>query len=412
MKIKNKIMFRRFFLSVITSFFFTSILLGQEISFYSFGNAYEYEIRLANEAFECISNQCFDQLSRTKFIDPNTRLDDGLKEYLDSLKTMTNLHYRILNRRVLYYDVDLPPLTFYGVYYFAETEEVFFQVKLTLSYQSGGLLKADEIALVQGDFFLTPEKFRYHYDAATGASNIPMMPPDLLPEKVIAMDLYKSSRINLCNSCEKKRVSKKEGQYWLNESFPYAFISELDHGLYLAQKEALYGVVNEANEILLPFEFEKIEAKTSGLFIVEKNGLQGVYNEKGEIVLPAIYKEIKVRLTHSVAGSLPTVFIVKKDNSYGVLSEKGRVIIPFQYDLIELFFSKIYRVKKKDKYGLASLKGRMLMELSSVNIDFESFEYSDRIINITNKKGELEMIRIVESDEEFQIEKVSPSLKE
>ncbi|MEM7298986.1 MAG: hypothetical protein AAF391_12055, partial [Bacteroidota bacterium] len=247
----------------------TSAIYSQNVTYYCFGNGYDYELETAYQALKCISNQCFDQLERTRFIDQDTYIDSILVHYLDSLEQMADGldKVKVPMWKKHYKSTGIAPLTFYGQFFFHKSKEVFFQIKLSLSYETGGLLRADSITVLTDNFPGSLDNFQYQYDYDNGSKtnfSFPPPPPPVPPvEEIFNLSLipsiYKNGRINLCNACQVKAVAiDADHLYWLQENYSYEYLRILHDNRYLVKKDGLSGVIDKSNQVIIPLIYDDL----------------------------------------------------------------------------------------------------------------------------------------------------------
>jgi len=99
---------------------------------------------------------------------------------------------------------------------------------------------------------------------------------------------------------------------------------------YLAENnENKYGVINESNEIIVPFIYDEIKKiPKQSQFVVKKDDLYAVINIQDEIIIPFLYSNILI-------CENTNYLICKKDNLHGILEGSGKVLLDFNYDKIE-----------------------------------------------------------------------------
>lgn len=72
----------------------------------------------------------------------------------------------------------------------------------------------------------------------------------------------------------------------------YKFLFPWGNGLYIAQKDSLYGIIDSNENIILPFDYNHIEKSIYG-FTVKRNGKIGFIDKQGEELLPCIFSSLK-----------------------------------------------------------------------------------------------------------------------
>ena len=370
-------------------------IFSQNLEYYTSGNGYNFEIAIAIQALDCISQHCIDGLKRTKFVDSNTRYDERLvNEFVSELNSRIDAGFTLTDQPFRY-EVETEPLSFYRTFYDKSSGEILFQLELILGYQSG-LLRADTIEVRSKDFVLTKSAKLYDItdEDYQRDTNIPY-PPQANEIEVI----YKTRGAKLCGDCKQKKIITvdQKRNFWLKEKYKYDHLYLHNNGLIMAKTNNFQGIIDADNKELIPLIFDKIESISTGHFKVYKSGKEGIYSISGNSVLPTEYEKIDIKRIYRTQNFAETRFIVKKNGLVGVMAEDGREIISLEYDEIELFYSNYFLVKKGKYYGLISKDGNLVLDISYQDINFTNglaftLEVIDkggknRTLFIKNEKG-------------------------
>ncbi len=145
-----------------------------------------------------------------------------------------------------------------------------------------------------------------------------------------------------------------------------------------------HGVINTKGKCVIPLKYadcsritiwpenrEREREKT--FFIMKKGSLYGVINEKNEVVIPFEYNGIKY-------DSDSKKLICKKRRRYGVLDLEGKIIVPFEYTVYDYEWkSNKYRfgVMKKGTQKVLKAEARLLRAVFGINDapDEEDYTY-------------------------------------
>lgn len=125
---------------------------------------------------------------------------------------------------------------------------------------------------------------------------------------------------------------------------PYRRLHTLRDGLYRAQKDRLWGVIDQQQKVLLPFEYEYVNQTDEGYLIVKKDGKFGVLNTSFQPVIPMLYQDLVCEDIQNCIAML--------DGKWGVLVNTRDVLIPFEYLDIERAAGKTYMAKKTHYWGI------------------------------------------------------------
>ena len=178
-----------------------------------------------------------------------------------------------------------------------------------------------------------------------------------------------------------QKANKKLGQAYYDKI-------ELSSPYYIARKNGKYGIINQENEILIPFEYTRIDKKNSKYFRVYKDDYQGVLNKDLEIVVPVKYKSMKhIGRTYHFRNETDTLFFdqrnvevveipiltksrEEREAEYAVRrksikkpkSSETRMIDGTEYDFIREQYGLMYLWKDR-KSGIANRKGEFIVPL-------------------------------------------------
>ena len=154
-----------------------------------------------------------------------------------------------------------------------------------------------------------------------------------------------------------------DGEEFQPMSYEKWVYDRTDSGLTPVMKDKLWGYVNEAGEVVIPFEYEKTQVFHEGLAVVVKNGKMGFINMKNEVVIPFEYDfDWRARFSEGLS-------IFKKDKKFGFINTKGEEIIPPEYESALYFQNNGLAIVEKDgKKGLIDKKGNVIVLFEFVEI--------------------------------------------
>lgn len=117
------------------------------------------------------------------------------------------------------------------------------------------------------------------------------------------------------------------------------------NGLAIAKKSNLYGIVNSAGIVVLPFDYDDISNYDNpSMFKVIDNHRCGIAGRNGTLVTEIIYNEIE----YVSAGEI----YLSIGNAKGMCNIDGRIIIPVEYDDIAYSGNLIAMVKIGSRWTL------------------------------------------------------------
>lgn len=180
------------------------------------------------------------------------------------------------------------------------------------------------------------------------------------------------------------------------EAFDYCGGCGMKGGYVFAQKNGKWGVVNFANETLVPFDYEHehtfmrsdnwilcfkkdgkqvvlnlaakkefgppeytdMEITPNGFLVAKKNGYYGLINEDGTPVTDFVYDGIRSPYGESDAGPF---LEIAKNKKTGILREDGKVIIPPAYNGDITCYANCFIVPVNGNYNLLDTTGKKLL---------------------------------------------------
>ena len=122
------------------------------------------------------------------------------------------------------------------------------------------------------------------------------------------------------------------------------------------------GIVNWQNEILVPFEYQKIETLADNYLQIRKNYFFGIMNLQGQLLVPPEYDYVEyarpdkfivhkgdleglvnanhqflLSLTYQDLNSVENCIIAKRNGKYGVYDKSINTLIPIEYESAEFY---------------------------------------------------------------------------
>ncbi len=167
----------------------------------------------------------------------------------------------------------------------------------------------------------------------------------------------------------------------------YEELSPLLEQYYLAKRNGKYGVINLANEVILPFEYSEISYKKEADFVVaNKVGQteQEWYNNKLEKQLNGIISEMDTQKAYFRAYvngeykyynfkfeekpsqeclTANSLFLRKKDGKYGYVNKQNEVVVDYIYEDAKEFNQHGFAaIKQNGKWGAIDASGKIIVE--------------------------------------------------
>lgn len=145
--------------------------------------------------------------------------------------------------------------------------------------------------------------------------------------------------------------------------------------LYRVGINNLYGIVDNTGNEIIPISYARLEILTSQLILAQKSdGTTGLINNKNEIIIPFANREYEYRHHKWI--------IYKENELLGLFNEKGKLLISNKYEEIVLLNDNYWRVKKNGLYGIIDSNNKEILPIQN-NIVYELYnlnsagEYSE-----------------------------------
>lgn len=189
----------------------------------------------------------------------------------------------------------------------------------------------------------------------------------------------------------------EEAHYFIND---YASV----------KKKGKWGVINQKQQVVIPFEYDSLGHYTHHRFLITKNGKKGLITEKNDLITP-LYDDLKRdfqgfafakvadkwQIINETTGKAITepfydaiegldvglkaiesqyddtfiytlsdeiyyqIFKVKKNNLYGWVNDQGKELTPIKYDKISRSYGGLSIVKVGNNYGVINIEGKEIL---------------------------------------------------
>ena len=186
----------------------------------------------------------------------------------------------------------------------------------------------------------------------------------------------------------------------LHNKIDYSYIGEFFHDRAIAFKNGKWGVINKRNEIVIPFQYDKIsylENTDNRLFKVEKNkDLYGCINSKAEVIVEVNYDQVKEIHDGMIS--------VRKNGNWGFTNVDGMEKIPCIYRSVKPFSEGLAAVYIKGKWGFVDKEGNMVIPAKYYAVGM----FSEGLAWVQEKPGIIDFIN-PKNEIVFQIEALAAS---
>jgi len=142
------------------------------------------------------------------------------------------------------------------------------------------------------------------------------------------------------------------------------------HLLYFKNKKGKYGLINEINgNIISPAIYDNVlqcfDNIKNKYFAVQKGKKFGLINEKNEVIIPFEYDDIDLDLVFNHNDKIEDIqIVVSKNGKYGTIDLQNQAKIPFEYKLLKRVSpSGIFKAAKKNQYQLIDFNNQPITAL-------------------------------------------------
>jgi hypothetical protein len=172
----------------------------------------------------------------------------------------------------------------------------------------------------------------------------------------------------------------------LHNKIDYSYIDEFYHDRAIAFKNGKWGVINKRNEIVIPFQYDKISYLVNTdnrLFKVERNkDLYGCINSKAEVIVDVNYDQVKEIHDGMIS--------VRKNGNWGFTNVDGIEKIPCIYRSVKPFSEGLAAVYIKGKWGFVDKEGNMIIPAKYYSVGM----FSEGLAWVQEKPETIEFINV------------------
>ncbi|WP_019672388.1 WG repeat-containing protein [Psychrobacter lutiphocae] len=136
-----------------------------------------------------------------------------------------------------------------------------------------------------------------------------------------------------------------------------------------AEQWDTYGIIDQDNHAIVPFEYQWIKRINPNLFYIQKSDGFDFVDSDGNLATTKKFDEI---VTVSLTDEF---FAVKKDGKWGFINRDFETVIPFEYDKAVEFYDDLAAVKKNNKFGFIDKDGQTVIpfDYDDANIDIDDW---------------------------------------
>lgn len=133
-----------------------------------------------------------------------------------------------------------------------------------------------------------------------------------------------------------------------------------------------YGVIDQDNRVIVPFEYQWITRVNPNLFYVENSdGFSFVDNDGKLATTKKFDKVVPISLYHELVA-------IKKEGKWGFINKDFETVVPFEYQKAIEFEEDLAAVKRNNKFGFIDKEGQTVIpfEYDDPNIDVDDWHTS------------------------------------
>lgn len=133
-----------------------------------------------------------------------------------------------------------------------------------------------------------------------------------------------------------------------------------------------YGVIDQDNRVIVPFEYQWITRVKPNLFYVQNSDGFSFVDYDGNLATTKKFDEVvPISLYNELVA-------IKKEGKWGFINKNFETVVPFEYDKAVEFEDDLAAVKKGDKFGFIDKTGEIVVpfEYDDPNLDVEDWRTS------------------------------------
>jgi hypothetical protein len=176
--------------------------------------------------------------------------------------------------------------------------------------------------------------------------------------------IVKDGSVSYIQKAQKNIIPSKTQPISLDKNYA---LNHVSNGKAVVTIRGKKGVIDKAENIIIPFKYDDINIAKNDLFCVGLNGKWGVIDKNENTIIPFQYEYIVFENDN---------WKVKNEkNKYGIIDIHNKIIVPMKYDMLEMYNAqKTYWIFTKNIVGnqikgIINLKGKELFSDTLYNIE-------------------------------------------
>jgi len=139
----------------------------------------------------------------------------------------------------------------------------------------------------------------------------------------------------------------------LSVQFPVFAIQEAFNYKTFTNEKGLWGLKDEAGNVLIEPQYKKLIALGSSSYIVQKRSKFGLVDPNNKVLVPIKYFHAERMLGKYLK--------IGTGSKYALYNEKGEELLPPEYSSINLLFGQMFLTCKNYKYGIIDYSGNTVL---------------------------------------------------
>jgi hypothetical protein len=159
-------------------------------------------------------------------------------------------------------------------------------------------------------------------------------------------------------------------------------------GQFILNNDEKYGVLNDFNEIVIPFEYDSLAVFFDDYYIAKKSNKIGFFDKYGNIKIPFEYD----KFIGNVGGDNYTALILEKNKKTGVVDFFNKVRLPFEYEWVGKLSIKDYFLASNSQFvNFFNFENKPLFKNKYSSIEPSDYAYEHLKVRLNGKWGVIDI---------------------
>ena len=162
--------------------------------------------------------------------------------------------------------------------------------------------------------------------------------------------------------------------------FQFDNISSFSEGFAVVRGDGLYGYIDTAGTLVVPYQYDQAYDFSEGLAVVKIDGYYGYIDKTGEMICDAVYT-YACPFREGLAS-------VERDDKFGFIDASGEYVIDPIYDYVSSFIDGLAIVGLLDLYGAIDPSGAVVIEIKYDDMWY--FNEGLAVVELDGKCGQID----------------------